>query len=420
MEGSLTMSQHERERLKIIDRIKRQELTVVVAAESIGISERQMYRILKRYLIQGDAGLIHRLRGKSSNRGYPCATHTKVLRLYQERYSDYGATLFSEMLTDDHRLTIDSETLRRWLMAAGLWPGTRAKRPHRRKREPRSELGAMLQFDGSLHDWFEGRGPTCCLLVAIDDASNRVSLRFAESENTCEVLIMLRHYVERWGIPRQFYCDFGSVYYADTTLTDVGRALQNLGVEIIYAHSPQAKGRVERSNRTHQDRLIKALRRHKINSIDQANLFLDNVYLDQHNRRFAHTEGLTDVHRPADSLNLNNIFCFETKRQVHNDYTITLDARFVQLLQSHNPLPPPKANVVVRRWLDGSLHIFWNDLEVSFTIIQAKPKLKPSTPRPPAPDHPWRRATIGKARWKNLHNNKNTLGSIIKNTVSSP
>ncbi len=152
MEGSLTMSQHKQEPLKIIDRIKRQELTVVVAADSIGIGERQMYRILRRYLVQGDTRLIHRLRGKSSNsRGYPCVTRTKVLRLYQERYSDYGATLFSEMLTHDHRLTRDSETLRRWLIVAGLWPGTRAKRPHRCKQEPRLELGAMLQFDGNLH-----------------------------------------------------------------------------------------------------------------------------------------------------------------------------------------------------------------------------------------------------------------------------
>lgn len=137
MEGSLTMSQRERERLRIIDRIERRELTVVLAAESVGISERQMYRILKRYRLHGDNGLVHRLRGTHSNRGYPVQTRTTILRLYRERYGDYGPTLFSEMLDEHHNLTIDSETLRRWLRAGALWSSTRAKRPHRRKREPR-------------------------------------------------------------------------------------------------------------------------------------------------------------------------------------------------------------------------------------------------------------------------------------------
>lgn len=245
-------------------------------------------------------------------------------------------------------------------------------------------------------------------------------MRFAESENARDILLTLQRYVEQYGIPREFYCDHGSVFYAENTPTDLGLALTKLGVTIIYAHSPQAKDRVERSNRTHQDRLIKALRRERISTITQANHYLETSYLDLHNHRFAHTDGLSDVHRSPVGLDLDNIFCFETTRQVHNDYTITLDAQFVQLLRSDNPLPPPKANVIVRRWLDSSLHIFWNDLELLYAALSSKPKPKSRLPHTPAHDHPWRRTVIGKARWKNLHNNKNTLGSTIKNIVSLP
>lgn len=169
-------------------------------------------------------------------------------------------------------------------------------------------------------------------------------------------------------------------------------------------HSPQAKGRVERSNRTHQDRLVKALRRHNICTIDAANQFLEHVYLKEHNNRFASTNVLRDIHRPVDGIDLNNIFCFETTRRVYNDFTITLDASFIQLKQSRVPLPPPQRAVTVRRWLDNSLHIFFNNEELSFTIINSKPKSlspSPTSPLPPAHDHPWRhKYLIGRARYR--------------------
>lgn len=398
MEGILTMNQRERDRLKLVEELYRGTMSITQAAEVLGLSERQIYRIIQRYRVEGDRGLIHRLRGSSSNRGYPQELRSQVKDLYWSQYRDYGPTLFAEMLLQYHGISVDHETVRRWLMAAGGTNVQRKKRPHRRKRERRAAIGELIQFDGSVHDWFEGRGPSCCLLHAIDDASGRIFLRFVPSENTADVLRTLRQYCERYGIPRAIYTDFGSVYYAENTLTDVGRALKSLSVEIILAHSPQAKGRVERGNRTHQDRLVKALRREGISTSHDANLYLDAVYLDDHNKHFATLDGLPDVHRPIDGYDFDNIFCFQTQRQVRNDYTITLGGTYIQLLCGENPLPHPRQDVTVRRWLDDSLHIFCNEKELVFHHLKAKPKSTPRQPQPPSPTHPWRRYKLGKAR----------------------
>lgn len=396
------MNQKERDRLNLLNQIKKNELTITSAAEGLHMSERQLYRILQRYQKLGDAGLVHRLRGRPSNHAHANAAKVKAVRLYRERYHDYGPTLFSEMLADVHDLTIAPETLRRWLMAAGLWAGSRRKRPHRRHRERRTTIGSMVQLDGSLHDWFEGRGPSCTLLVAIDDASSRSFLRFVESENTRDVLLTVRFYFQRYGIPRAFYTDRGGVFFGEDKLTDYQRAMKALGVETIFAYSPQAKGRVERSNRTHQDRLVKALRRHRICTLDTANRFLEKTYLAEHNQAFACTDGLGDLHRTADGIDLNNILCFETTRQVRNDYTITLGAQYVQLQRGEVPLPLPKRQVIVRRWLDDSLHIFWNDQELRYTMLTTKPERVRSIEHPrSAENHPWRRRWVGE-RKKNL------------------
>lgn len=391
------MNQKERDRLKVLTQIQQNELTRAFAAESLHLSERQLYRLLNRYREQGDAGLVHRLRGRPSNHAHDETDKAKAVRLYRERYRDYGPTLFSEVLADDHALAVAPETLRRWLITASLWAGSRRKRPHRRHRERRSAIGSLVQFDGSPHDWFEGRGPDCTLLVAIDDASSRVFLRFVESENTRDVFIAIRSYFEHYGIPRAFYTDRGSVFYGEDKPTEYQRAMKALGVETIFAHSPQAKGRVERSNRTHQDRLVKALRRHNIGQMAAANRFLEQTYHAEHNRDFAQLDGLPDLHRSIDGIDLKNILCFETRRQVRNDYTITLDAQYLQLERSDAPLPPPKREVTVRRWLDDSLHLFWNEHELKYTALKSKPKPRAATtPSRPASDHPWRRRPVGK------------------------
>ena len=426
------MSYKEREYLKILTRLTKGELTCLDAAEAVGITERHLYRLHARYQAEGDEGVIHRLRGCLSNHGYSRKVRTCIVDLYRERYSDYGPTLFAEMIAKAHSETlpfVDHETLRRWLLKAKLWTAARTRKAHRRKRERREKIGSLLQFDGSDHDWFEGRAPWCCLLVAIDDASGRIFMRFARSENAHDVLLALRLYVEQYGIPREIYTDKANIYHPPSKgekLTDVGKALTRLGVTMIAAHSPQAKGRVERSNRTHQDRLVKALRRNRICTIDSANRFLEQVYLDEHNGRFAHLDGLRDIHRSSDGLDLDNIFCFETTRRVYNDFTITLDASFIQLERSRAPLPPPSRSVTVRRWLDNSLHIFWNNEELSFTPITNKPKTRKHLVKlPPPPHHPWRHKNpIGRARYRTrttkMKLNKQLQKNVVPLTVSSP
>jgi hypothetical protein len=237
------------ERIKIISRVEHSELSVVDAAEALGLSERQMYRLLQRYRAHGEQGLVHALRGRTSNKSYPQQTRMKALRLFREQYSDYGPTLFAEKLALYHELTLSRQTVTRWLIAARVWAGSRKKRPHRKKRIPRSSIGSLMQFDGSHHDWLEGRAPACCLLVAIDDASNRVMLRFTPVEDTSHVLAFWRDYIARYGIPAEVYTDKHAVYRdpeKPERLTQFGRALAALNIRHIIAHSPQAKGRVER------------------------------------------------------------------------------------------------------------------------------------------------------------------------------
>jgi hypothetical protein len=362
------------------------------------VSQRQLYRILKRYRAQGEAGLCHRLRGRPSNKAFAAEIRIKALRLYREQYSDYGPTLFTEKLAQHHQLSISRQTTMRWLRQAALWSGSRKKRPHRKKRERREAIGSLIQFDGSPHDWFEGRAALCCLLVAIDDASNRVMLRFVPVEDTEHVLAFWRDYITHHGIPLEVYTDWGSVYVnADNPerLTPFGTALKALGIRHIKAGSPQAKGRVERSNRTHQDRLIKAMREEHIATIEDANRFLETVYTQDHNKRFAHTDGLSDIHRTAQGIDLANIFCIEQIRHVYNDWTIMLKAQFIQLVKSEAPLPPPRSKVLVRQWLDGSLHLFWNEHELAFKLLSHKPKPVFAPVHKPAPTHPWRSRLVG-------------------------
>jgi len=391
MEGVLTMSKKEVDRLTILKQVDAKNLSVAEASEIMGISERQTYRILKRIREEGTKGIIHRLRGRKSNRGYPVELKRKIITLYRQGYSDYGPTLYSEKLIENHKISVDHETIRRWLRENAITTSIRRKRPHRKKRERRSCYGELLQFDGSYHEWFEGRGAECCLLNFVDDATGKVYLKFAISENTQDVLQSMWEYVKENGIPRSIYVDRASVYYAEGKLTDFGRAMRELGVEIIYAKSPQAKGRVERFNRTLQDRLIKALREKTISNIAEANEYLQKEFIGQFNERFSVNSESVDVHRSAEGYELENIFCYKTTRQVRNDYTINLAGGYIQLLTGQSPLPRPKQQVTVSRWLNGQLHIYFNGEELNFTELKGKPQKKGYKIVKPSKDHPFRK-----------------------------
>jgi len=391
MNGVLALSKKEVDRLMIINQIEDNQLTVQQAAGLIGISERQTYRILKRIRAEGVKGIIHKLRGRESNRVYPKELKKEIINIYRKQYWDYGPTLYSEMLTEYHNISLNRETVRRWLREESITTSLRKKRPHRRKRERRSCYGELIQLDGSYHDWFEGRGAECCLLNFVDDATGRLYLKFAISENTQDVLQSMWEYVKANGIPRSIYTDRASVYYAEGKLTDFGRAMKELGVELIFAKSPQAKGRVERSNRTLQDRLIKALRREGISNIAEANNFLQKKFIKGFNKRFAIEQKAANVHRSAKEYKLQEVFCFKTNRQVRNDYTINLSGGYIQLLKGASPLPRPKQDITVSKFFNGEIHIYFNGQELNFTELDSKPGKKGYRIIKPPKDHPFRK-----------------------------
>lgn len=391
MNGVLALSKKEIDRLMIVSQIEDNRMTVQEAAELLGVSERQTYRILKRIRAEGVKGIVHRLRGRESNRGYPNKLKREIIGIYRKQYWDYGPTLYSEMLEKYHNISLNRETVRRWLREEAITTSLRKKRPHRRKRERRSCLGELIQLDGSYHDWFEGRGAECCLLNFVDDATGKAYLKFAISENTQDVLLSMWEYVKQNGIPRSIYVDRASVYYAEGKLTDFGRAMKELGIEIIYAKSPQAKGRVERSNRTLQDRLIKALRREGISNIANANDYLQKKFIKEFNKRFASELEVPDVHRSTKGYKLQEIFCFKTSRQVRNDYTINLSGGYIQLLKGASPLPRPKQDVTVSKFLNGQIHIFFNGQELNFKELDSKPCKRGYKIIKPPKDHPFRK-----------------------------
>lgn len=400
MSKTLHMSAKEIDRTHIMRQIAEGAITLSEGCIRMGITERHGYRLLARYRLDGDDGLVHRMRGRLSNNAYPRECREPILELFRTRFADYGPTLFSEKVEEIYGYIIDAETLRRWLIEAKLWsPGTHRNR-HRKKRPRREAIGSLVQIDGSHHPWFEDRGPDCCLFVFIDDASNQTYFRFAESENTFDALVSLRKYVERYGIFEQAYTDRGTVFRDQRGKETVfAKALYGLHCSIIYARSPQAKGRVERVNRTHQDRLVKALRERNISSIEEANQFLEEQYIDKHNERFAHTDGLPNIHRPVGTLNLDNIICFVETRAVARDMTFPYKAHRYQILPGRGERPIPGQRVTIRIWLDGSLHAFWREAELPISECKEYIAQKGPALHHPADDHPWRHAQkIGKAK----------------------
>jgi len=391
----LTMSKKERKRLKILSEQSGGKLTVQESAELLEISERQMYRIISRYTEQGDAGIIHGLRGTRSNHGYSEDIKVKVLKIYWGKYRDFGPTLFAEKLEELEKIKIDHETVRRWMRDNGIITNERKKRPHRKRRERRSAIGEMLQLDGSHHEWFEGRGPKCCLINIVDDASGRVFLMFSEEESTISVMEALIAYIREYGIPQNIYTDRHAVYYAEGSKTDYQRALDKLDVRAIYANSPQAKGRVERGNRTHQDRLVKEMRLRNISSIEEGNKFLRKYFVKNYNSKFMLSEEMGDIHRSIEGIDLKSIFCNESERQVKNDYTFSFEGKDYQIEKSEALMPHPKDNVFVRRYLNGSLHIF-NKSEEELSVKKLRVRLtKREISRSfPKENHPWRNQNV--------------------------
>jgi hypothetical protein len=302
----VAMSHGELSRHDTLLRFERGELRIEDAAILLGVCRRQVYRLLNRLRVDGPEGLVSWKRSRPSNRAFKAELRDQVLGLVRQHYHDFGPTLATEYLAERHQITISHETLRQWMIQAGLWKDRDARRP--RPYQPRFRRdcrGELVQVDGSKHWWFEDRGPQCTLLVFIDDATSELMhLKMVESENTFAYMDAMTAYIAAHGKPVAIYSDKHSVFRNTNAsakgdgMTHFGRALEALNVEIICANSPQAKGRVERANRTLQDRLVKAMRLDGIASIAEANAFLPG-YMARHNARFAKPAfDPRDLHRP--------------------------------------------------------------------------------------------------------------------------
>lgn len=319
------MSERELGRLKIVEDVEAHRLSVVQAAELAGVSRRQMTRLVRAFGDKGAAGLISRKRGKPSNRRYTDGYRDYVLELVRLHYADFGPTFALEKLAEDHDISVSKETLRQWMTGAGIWK-TRKERRSRvyQPRNRRDCFGELIQIDGSHHWWFEERGPKCALLVYVDDATSKiVHLRFAESENAFDYFHATKAYLNEYGKPLSFYSDKHAVFRtthasnrdATTGMTQFGRALHELNIDIICANSPQAKGRVERANKTLQDRLVKELRLRNINTIKDANTYMPEFMADYNARFGKEPRKDKDMHRPfSEHDSLDGAMCHKEFR----------------------------------------------------------------------------------------------------------
>ena len=408
------MSQKERVRLIVMEQVKRNEVSLVQAHAVLGLSYRQIKRVWRRYQLDGDKGLVHGLRGKPGQRTKPNALKQRILARYEERDPDFGPTLAAEYLAAEG-LEVDHETLRRWRLAQGKPRLRRRRQRHRQWRERKPCFGAMVQLDGSQHDWFEGRGPRCVLLVMIDDATNRVWAQFFEAETTHASYDMVEGWAKRYGLPQSLYVDRDSIYRCEglgtieeqlagkAPQTQFGRAMAQLGMELILAHSPQAKGRVERANGVLQDRLVKALRLEEINDMEKANEYLREVFLPALNRKFeVQPASAADVHRDV-PRQLQQILSWEVKRVVQRDWTVQHEGQWYQLDRRHESLALAGKSVTVRKLRDGTIQIEqqgqklnWRKLSqrprrVEKAIVEKKPGPQPAMP---GKEHPWRRPLL--------------------------
>jgi len=336
------MSTVEIDRVAVIQRVIERRLSAVDAAQQLGLTNRHVGRLVRAYRDGGPEGLVSKRRGKRSNRAYSEQLKQQVLGIVRDRYVDFGPTLVAEKLCEKHDIALSDETIRRWLTEAGIWHTRRSQR--QRAYQPRYRrdcFGELIQIDGSEHAWFEGRGPKACLLVFIDDATSKlVELRFCDAESTFDYMHSAKRYLGRYGKPVAFYSDKHSVFRVNkkeavggTGLTQFGRALHDLNIDIIYANSSQAKGRVERMNLTLQDRLVKELRLEGINTIAAANEFLPS-YAEQLNERFGKEPmNPTDLHRPlTEHDDLEEALCWQEERTVSNSLSVQYD-RVLYLLE---------------------------------------------------------------------------------------
>jgi hypothetical protein len=359
----------------MMEMVRQGQKTLAAASLELGISYRQAKRIYQRYIAGGDEALVHGNKGKPSNNKIDWMLMDYALFLYKENYYDFGPTLAAEKLLERDGVTIGVSTLRRALIEAGLWVPERNSSEYRSRRAAREHFGELVQFDGSHHDWFEGRRSRCCLITLIDDATKTRLSQFFEEETMFGAMIVLKMWIETYGIPESLYCDKKNAFVLTREPTDsellagitqpkshFGRACEKLGITVIAANSPQAKGRVERNHGVDQDRLVKELRLAGISTIEQANAFLLNTYLPNMNSKFSRPpKSKDDAHVKHGDALLDDILCMEHDRKVSKDYIIRFECRLFQILPEAKIKPRPGDTVLVRTKLDSSVCIMWKN-----------------------------------------------------------
>ena len=406
------MSKRELQRGGVLARVKAGGLRLTDGAVLMRVSYRQAKRLWKRYQAGGVARLQHANAGRTSNRARPAKQRQKILRKVEEKYAGFGPTLAAEHLAGEDQLQVHPETLRRWMLAAGLWKKARQRKAHRRRRERRAHFGELVQMDGSLHDWYQCRAGKACLMNMVDDATSTVEAHLGEQETIWAAARVLRQWIGKYGVPLALYTDWKNVYVREPTekeqlhgkvpVTQFGGMCRKLDIRIIAANSPQAKGRVERGNGTHQDRLIKKMGRKKIRTHAAANQYLQAEYLADHNARFAREPAEPqDYHRKVPAAReLEQVFCLETERSISNDWVVRYENRYFQLERSSD-YPPRQAKVTVCEWEEGRIEIHYKGKARRHREIEA-PQPQPAAirwvdkpPKPshwkPSASHPWRK-----------------------------
>ena len=381
----IAMSRTEIDRMSVLHDLADGRIRIAEASTLMGLGRRQVFRLAKAYGKHGPQALVSRRRGRPSNRCYPTALRAEVIGILRERYSDFGPTLAAEKLAELHGIDLARETVRQWMIAAGLWKDRRARlRPVHQPRYRRDCVGELIQIDGSEHWWFERRGPQCTLLVYIDDATSRLMhLQFVESESTFDYFAATRAYLERHGKPVAFYSDKHGVFRVNKKdavggdgMTQFGRALHALNIDIICANSSQAKGRVERANGTLQDRLVKEMRLCGIDTIAAGNAFLP-AFIDDYNARFAKAPlEDRDVHRPlAGHDDLDDAFAWKEQRTVSMNLTLQYDQVLFILEPNGIARSLTRKRVTVIDYPDGRLAIRYNGVDLPYRTFDKRPQV---------------------------------------------
>ncbi len=391
-DGPVPLNQREIDIIKVLAPVLQGQRTQAEAARLLKITARHVRRLLQRLRQGGDSAIVHGLRGRASNRQADAKLQLRILQEYRNHFLDFGPTLAREKLAE-RGLDVGLETLRQWLIAAGLWQPQQRRDTHRQRRQRRACFGELVQMDTSLHDWIEGRGESMALVNMIDDATSRVDSGFYEGETVEAHMDLLGRWIRRNGRPRALYTDRDSIFESQSkgrgdpdALTQFGRALQELDIELILARSPQAKGRVERFFQTAQDRWVKEMRLARVSTRAAANALLQSHLIADFNRRFTVTPASSnDAHRPLGrEHNLAAILSLQYERVVGNDYVVRFENRHYQI---HKPAYPGlrKGRVIIELRLDGTMAIRFTDKYLKYHEITAGGEAlggsAPQTPR---------------------------------------